>query len=127
MDFSAVDFGPMAALLGTTTLLVVIDTVLGAASALAGGTFRWEYLYAVARTKGLVLFQMAVLAGAGAITPFADFELVGIEADPFSALALGLALTLVPSLIASIYDNIGKRDTTAPQGVAPVDVPTPDA
>lgn len=114
-----------ATLMGTLTLLVAVDVLLGAASAAAGGSFSWEYLYAVGRTKGLVLFQVAVLSFASVATDFLDFELVGLDADPFVILSLPLAITLAASTIASIADNIGKKDATAPQGVAPVSTPTP--
>ena len=115
-----IDFTTLVApILGGLLLLLVVDTVLGAASAAAGGTFQWEYLYAVGRTKGLVLFQIAVLLLAGAATTFFNFEVVGIQTDPFSALGTGLAIPLALSLISSIQDNIGKSDTTAPQGIEP--------
>ena len=112
-------------LIGTLTLLLVVDVVLGAAAAFAGGSFSWEYLYAVGRTKGLVLFQVAVLSFASVATDFLDFTLVGLDVDPFILLAMPLAVTLATSLIASIANNVGKRDTTAPQGVSPVNVQTP--
>lgn len=114
-----------ANLLGVLTLLLVVDVVLGAASALAGGSFAWEYLYAVGRTKGLVLFQVAVLSFASVATDILDFTLIGVDTDPFTVLSLPLAGTLGASLIGSIANNIGKRDTTAPQGVSPVNVQTP--
>lgn len=104
-------------ILGGSALLVLIDTALGVASAVAGGTFKLEFLYAVGRTKGLVLTQIAILLGAGFATPLFNFELLGIEADPFSALAVGLAAPLALSTIASIADNIGKKDVTVPQGI----------
>jgi hypothetical protein len=124
MDFASIDFGAIGATLGTLGLLLAVDTVLGAAAAAAGGTFKWEYLYAVGRTKGVVMFQIAILMLAGAATPFADFEVLGVQTDPFTALALGLAAPLAASLVASIGDNIGKKDATAPQGVTP-EVPVP--
>jgi len=106
-------------ILGGSALLVLIDTVLGAASAVAGGTFKWEFLYAVGRTKGLVLTQIAILLGAGFATKLFNFSILGIDADPFSAIAAGLALPLAASTLASIANNVGKKDTTAPQGVTP--------
>jgi len=106
-------------------LLVVVDTAFGIASAAAGQSFTWEYLYAVGRTKGLVLFQIAVLLFAGYATPFFNFELLGLEMDPFTVMGMGLAGPLALSLIGSIADNVGKKDTTAPQGVSPVNVQTP--
>lgn len=112
-------------MIGTLTLLLIVDVVLGSAAAVTGGSFTWEYLYAVGRTKGLVLFQVAVLQFASVATEFLDFELVGLEADPFSLLSIPLAVTLAGSLVASIANNIGKRDATAPQGVSPVSEPTP--
>lgn len=106
-----------ASVLGGLVLLLVVDTVLGAAAAAAGGTFKWEFLYAVGRTKGLVLFQVAVLMLAGAATPYFNFNVLGMDTDPFSMLGLGLAIPLAASLVASITDNVGKRDATPPQGV----------
>ena len=117
MDFNNIDTGLISATLGTLTLLTLVDTVLGAIAAAAGGTFNWEMLYAVGRTKGAVLARIALLLGAGAISPIFDFTVIGIEADPFTALGLALAVPLAASLIASIADNVGKKDTTAPQGV----------
>ena len=114
-----IDFGPLGATLGTLLLLLALDTILGVASAVAGGTFKMEFLYAVGRTKGLVMFQIAALLLAGAATPFADFNLLGLDTDPFTLLGLGLAGPLALSLLASIQDNIGKKDETVPQGVTP--------
>ena len=112
-------------LVATLTVLLVVDTILGAVAAWAGGSFSWEYLYAVGRTKGLVLFQIAVLSFASVSTTLLDFNIVGLDTDPFALLSMPLAISLAASLIASIANNIGKRDTTAPQGVSPVNVQTP--
>ncbi len=122
MDFANIDFGSIGAVLGMLGLLLLVDTAFGIGSAVAGGTFKFEFLYAVGRTKGLVMFQIAVLLLAGAATPFADFKILGLESDPFTALGLGLAVPLALSLIASIQDNIGKKDVTVPQGIEPVAV-----
>jgi len=124
-DLANVDFSLLTQTLGVLTLLLIVDVLLGAASAFAGGSFKWEYLYAVGRTKGLVLFQVAVLMFASSLTSIGNFTLVGLEVDPFILLATPLGGSLALSLLASIKDNIGKSDTTAPQGVAPVEVKTP--
>ena len=124
MDFNNIDTGLISATLGALTLLTLVDTILGAISAASGGTFSWEMLYAVGRTKGAVLARIALLLGAGAVSPIFDFTVIGIEADPFTALGLGLSVPLAASLVASIANNIGKSDTTAPQGVdQPVTAP----
>lgn len=125
MDLSALTTSLPATVLSGLILLLVVDTALGAASSLAGGSFAWEYLYAVGRTKGLVLFQISVLMFAGYATPLFNFELLGLDIDPFTLLGMGLAIPLASSLIASIANNVGKRDSTAPQGVSPVNVLTP--
>lgn len=125
MDFSHIDPGLTVPILGILFLLVAVDTILGAVSAFQGGTFKWEYLYAVVLTKGAALTRVAVLLLAGAVTPFLHFELLGLETDPFTAIGIGFATPLAASLLASIVDNIGKADVTAPQGVAPVDTATP--
>ncbi len=125
MDLSGITSSLPATVLSALILLVLVDTALGAASAAAGGSFSWEYLYAVGRTKGLVLFQIAVLMFAGYATTFFNFELLGLDMDPFTVMGMALAAPLALSLVASIADNVGKKDTTAPQGVSPVNVQTP--
>jgi hypothetical protein len=125
MDITGITSSLPATIMRGLILLLVVDTALGAASALAGGSFAWEYLYAVGRTKGLVLFQIFVLMFAGYATPLFNFDLLGLDMDPFTLLGMGLAIPLASSLIASIGNNVGKRDITAPQGVSPVNVQTP--
>lgn len=125
MNFNAIDFGPLFATLGGLALLIVVDTVLGSMSAWQGGSFKWEYLYAVIQSKGAAFVRVAVLLVAGAATQFLDFSVLGLELDPFTAVGSGFAALLAASLAASIFDNIGKQDATAPQGVAPVAQPTP--
>lgn len=119
MDFSNLDPGLTVPILGILFLLVIVDTILGAIAAFQGGTFKLEFLYAVLLTKGAALFRVAILLLAGAVTPFLRFELLGLESDPFTALGLGFATPLAASTLASIIDNLGKSDRTAPQGVAP--------
>lgn len=125
MDFSTIDPGFPLAVLGALTLLVTVDWLLGAASALSGGTFRWDYLYAVLSTKGSALFKVAILLLAGMLSPFLHFDVLGLDIDPFTAIGLGFAVPLAASTLASIVDNVGKSDVTAPQGVAPVEALTP--
>jgi hypothetical protein len=48
-----------------------------------------------------------------------------METDPFTLAAMTFGAQLAASTLASIMDNIGKRDETAPQGVSPVNVLTP--
>lgn len=125
MDFGHIDATVPIAVLSALTLAIAVDWILGAISAAQGGTFKWEYLYAVALTKGAALFRIAVLLLAGAVSPFFRFDLLGIDADPFTVLGMALAVPLAASTLASIVDNAGKRDLTAPQGVAPVATVTP--
>lgn len=125
MDFSNINPSFPLTILGGLTLLVAVDWLLGAASAMQGGTFKWEYLYAVLGTKGSALFKIAVLLLAGMVSPFLHFDLLGLDVDPFTSIGLGFAVPLAASTVASILDNIGKADRTAPQGVAPVAELTP--
>lgn len=124
MDFTF-DPGVTGPIIGGLFLLVVVDTILGSVSAIQGHAFKFEYLYAVVLTKGAGLFRVATLLLAGAITPVLDLKLIGLDANPFTALGLGFAVPLAASLLASIVGNLGQADITAPQGVAPVNVPAP--
>ena len=129
MDFANVSAGPIVTILGGLTLLIAVDALLGSISAAAAGAFKWEYLYAVGRTKGAVLARVAILLGAGTATNFLDFSLFGLDADPFTVLGMGLAAPLAASTIASIAGNIGtvsSGDATTPQGIDPPSVPVDD-
>jgi len=125
MDLTTIEAGPAVPVLGGLLLLITLDTLLGALSAFQGGTFKWEYLYAVALTKGAAMARIGLLFLAGMLTPAIDLSLLGLEVNPFSTGALALATPLAASTLASIWDNVGKSDLTAPQGVAPVGQPTP--
>lgn len=121
----ATDFGLLGPVLGGLALLIAVDTILGSISAFQGGAFKWEYLYAVIQTKGAAFVRVATLLAAGYVTPWLNFELIGLDMDPFTLLGTGFAGTLAASLMASILGNIGNADKTAPQGVSPVNVLAP--
>lgn len=124
MDINA-DFGLLGPVLGGLALLIAVDTILGSISAVQGGAFKFEYLYAVIQTKGAAFVRVATLLIAGAATNWLEFSALGMDSDPFTLLGVGFATTLAASLLASIMGNIGSADTSAPQGVAPVNVAAP--
>jgi hypothetical protein len=124
MDLSA-EFGVVGQALGALFLLIFVDWALGSISAWQGGTFKWEYVYAVIQSKGAAFLRVSILLVAGVATNWLDFNLLGMETDPFTLAAMTFGAQLAASTLASIMDNIGKRDETAPQGVSPVNVLTP--
>lgn len=125
MDLSA-DFGLLGQVLGGLALLIAVDTILGSVSAAQGGSFKWEYVYAVIQSKGAAFVRVATLLAAGAATNWLNFSALGMDTDPFTLLGTGFAATLAASTLASIMGNVGKGgDTTAPQGVSPVNVTAP--
>lgn len=125
MEFNA-DFGLLGPVLGGLALLIAVDTILGSVSAMQGGAFKFEYLYAVIQSKGASFVRVATLLVAGTVTPWLDFAAFGMESDPFTLLGTGFAATLAASLLASIIGNVGKSDITVPDGITTVSVPVPD-
>ena len=118
--FNMEDIQELGTLLIPLVLLLFADAVTGAIKAWqsATGTFKWEWLYLFARTKGTPLVTGAVFLVLGQISP--DMSVVDVPVDFFTVTGMGILGPLGISLVASIGNNLkGDVPDEAPQGAPP--------
>lgn len=101
--------------------LLLVDLVLGALAALKGGTFKVQWLYLFATTKGVAFAVGELLIIVGAVAP--DLTQVDVAEGFFEVLGVGFLAPLAVSVVASIVGNVDQLrkfgDLTPPTGANP--------
>ncbi len=114
--------------------LLLVDFLLGAASAALAGTLKASWLYVFGRTKGVAYVMGTSLLVVAELMP--SFEsLLGPDGQPivpagfFGVMGIGFLAPLGISLVASIIGNVNSMraggDPTAPTGVTPTVIGLP--